>query len=575
MPTMFSIPAGSTLYVPFDSYAADGASGSISGLAVTDIEIYKNGSVTQRASDAGYTLLDTDGIDIDGVTGLNGFSIDLSDNTDSGFFAVGSQYWVVVSSITVAGETVNFTAAWFRITEAEATTGRVMATAAAVSNDAITAAAIADNAIDAGAIAANAITSAKIADDTITAAKIAADAITSAKIADNAIAAAKIADNAITAAKIAADAITAAKIAADAITAAKIAAGAIDAATFAADTGFIIRANTAQAGAATTITLDASASAVTDFYTGELITVTAGAGAGQSRQIIAYNGTTKVATVAAWATNPDNTSVFAIHPFTTIAGGGGGGLDAAGVRAAVGLASANLDTQLAKLDTIDDFLDTEVAAIKAKTDNLPTDPADASDIATAFSGVNTKLDAIDDFLDTEVAAIKTKTDALPSDPADASDIATSFGTVNSTLATISAFIDTEVAAIKAKTDNLPSDPADASDIATSFGTVNGTLATIAAFIDTEVAAIKAKTDNLPAIPASQGDVTGLLTTVMTESYAANGQPMTAAQALYAIMQGLLNHGPISGTNWPVKKLDGSQAFNTTLNSAGDPTARSR
>lgn len=42
-------------------------------------------------------------------------------------------------------------------------------------------------------------------------------------------------------------------------------------------------------------------------------------------------------------------------------------LDAAGVRSAVGLASANLDTQLS---AIDDYVDTEVAAIKAKTDQL-------------------------------------------------------------------------------------------------------------------------------------------------------------------------------------------------------------
>jgi hypothetical protein len=57
------------------------------------------------------------------------------------------------------------------------------------------------------------------------------------------------------------------------------------------------------------------------------------------------------------------------------------------------------------IDTIDDFIDTEVAAIKAKTDNLPADPADASDIASSFTTVNTKLDTIDDFLDTEAAAI--------------------------------------------------------------------------------------------------------------------------------------------------------------------------
>lgn len=56
-------------------------------------------------------------------------------------------------------------------------------------------------------------------------------------------------------------------------------------------------------------------------------------------------------------------------------------LDAAGVRAAVGLASANLDTQLA---AIDDYLDTEIAAIKAKTDNLPSDPADQSAVEAAI-----------------------------------------------------------------------------------------------------------------------------------------------------------------------------------------------
>jgi hypothetical protein len=43
---------------------------------------------------------------------------------------------------------------------------------------------------------------------------------------------------------------------------------------------------------------------------------------------------------------------------------GAGGLDAAGVRAAVGLASANMDTQL--------------SGINNKTTNLPSDPADQS-----------------------------------------------------------------------------------------------------------------------------------------------------------------------------------------------------
>jgi hypothetical protein len=95
-------------------------------------------------------------------------------------------------------------------------------------------------------------------------------------------------------------------------------------------------------------------------------------------------------------------------------------LDAAGVRSAVGLASANLDTQLS---TIDDFLDTEVAAIKAKTDNLPSDPADQSAVeaaitaATAGLATAAALSTVDDFLDTEIAAIKAKTDNLPASPA--------------------------------------------------------------------------------------------------------------------------------------------------------------
>jgi 23S rRNA U2552 (ribose-2'-O)-methylase RlmE/FtsJ len=119
-----AVPAGTTVYIPFTTYAGStGASVTCSGLAVTDIEIYKNGSTTQRASDAGFTLLDTDGIDFDSITGLHGFSVDLSDNTDSGFFAVGSWYWVVVSAITVDSQTVTFLAATFRICPAETAAG--------------------------------------------------------------------------------------------------------------------------------------------------------------------------------------------------------------------------------------------------------------------------------------------------------------------------------------------------------------------------------------------------------------------------------------------------------------------
>ena len=106
-----------TVIVPFHTFDSNDPSASvtISGLATTDIEIYKNGSATQRASDNGYTLLDTDGIDFDGITGIHGFSIDTSDNSDAGFFSAGGEYMVVVSSITVDAATVNFVAATFSI----------------------------------------------------------------------------------------------------------------------------------------------------------------------------------------------------------------------------------------------------------------------------------------------------------------------------------------------------------------------------------------------------------------------------------------------------------------------------
>lgn len=92
-------------------------------------------------------------------------------------------------------------------------------------------------------------------------------------------------------------------------------------------------------------------------------------------------------------------------------------------------------------------------------DGTATAPSATPSLATAAA-----LDTVDNFLDTEIAAIKAKTDNLPTDPADASDIASSFSTVNTTLATISGYLDTEVAAIKAKTDNLPASPAATGDI---------------------------------------------------------------------------------------------------------------
>jgi hypothetical protein len=143
-----------------------------------------------------------------------------------------------------------------------------------------------------------------------------------------------------------------------------------------------------------------------------------------------------------------------------------GGLDAAAIRAALGLASANLDTQLG---AIDDYVDTEVAAILADTgtDGVKVDAASTAtavwNAATATYGTSgsygealeavgsaadpwltnlpgaygagtagyrigtyldaaissrasqTSVDTVDDLLDTEVAAILADTNELQTD----------------------------------------------------------------------------------------------------------------------------------------------------------------
>lgn len=70
---------------------------------------------------------------------------------------------------------------------------------------------------------------------------------------------------------------------------------------------------TAQSATATTIRLAADASAVDDYYKNSVIVLTAGPGAGSTpRRILAYNGTTKDATVADWATQPTSGTNYMI-----------------------------------------------------------------------------------------------------------------------------------------------------------------------------------------------------------------------------------------------------------------------
>lgn len=411
----------------------------------------------------------------------------------------------------------------------------------------------------------------------ITAAVIATGAIDADAIADNAIDAGAIAADAITAAKIADGAIDAATFAAGAITAAVIATGAIDADALAADAGTEIAAAVWGADATTYQAQGTFGQAIgdpaADANTIYGAVVTGAAGATIAADIVTIDGIVDSILVDTGTTlqgeldgiQADTEDIQAkigtpsdLGSGATVAANladidvsGGGGLDAAGVRAAIGLASANLDTQLA---AIDDAIDTEVAAIKAKTDNLPADPADASDIAAAFATVNSALTTIDDFLDTEIAAIKAKTDNLPADPADASDIAASFVTVNAAIADLPT--NAELATALA---DLPTN----AELSTALGTAD----------DAVLAAIAGLNDISPAEVGTEVDTA--LNATIADSVPADGTRPSVRQALYMIAQFLMDK-EVAGTTVTVNKPDGTTALMTfTLDDAANPTTITR
>ena len=70
-------------------------------------------------------------------------------------------------------------------------------------------------------------------------------------------------------------------------------------------------------------------------------------------------------------------------------------------------------------------------------------------------------------------------------------------------------------------------------------------------------------------------VADILTTQMTEAYAADGAPPTMAQSLMMIQQ-MLGEFSISGTTLTMKKVDGSTSAATfTLDDGTNPTSLTR
>ncbi|MEA3346965.1 MAG: hypothetical protein U9Q21_02610 [Candidatus Auribacterota bacterium] len=166
----------------------------------------------------------------------------------------------------------------------------------------------------------------------------------------------------------------------------------------------------------------------------------------------------------------------------------------------------NIDSNETKIDTVDTVVD----AIKAKTDNLPADPASDTNV----DANEAKIDAVK----VDTAAIKAKTDNLPASPAN----------------------ETTAAAIKAKTDNLPADPA----TVTNQTSIESKLDTVDAVADV----INAKTDNLPADPAATSDISALNDITVAEIFNAAAASYTTEGSIGWVLM-LIFTGAV--TKWKI------------------------
>lgn len=200
------------------------------------------------------------------------------------------------------------------------------------------------------------------------------------------------------------------------------------------------------------------------------------------------------------------------------------------------------------LSMVGQYIIPVVDDIKAKTDNLPASPAASGEYTSALTAIQADLDNPAQYkadvsglatssalvtVDSVVDSIKAKTDNLPTDPADDSDIDAQLAEIKAYVddlesrltATRAGYLDVAISTRLATSGYTA--PPSVGDIATavwsnatrtlsSFGTLvsdiwstaTRTLSsfgfTVATNSDANVTAIKAKTDNLPASPAAVG-----------------------------------------------------------------------
>ncbi len=105
--------AESTIYFQVSTNEAGGGRvAPSSAFEVADFRVYKNGSDAQRDNESGYSIASP----FDSLVGIHWLTIDLSDDTDAGFYAAGNDYAVVLyPDETVDGESISTIVGTFSI----------------------------------------------------------------------------------------------------------------------------------------------------------------------------------------------------------------------------------------------------------------------------------------------------------------------------------------------------------------------------------------------------------------------------------------------------------------------------
>jgi hypothetical protein len=220
-------------------------------------------------------------------------------------------------------------------------------------------------------------------------------------------------------------------------------------------------------------------------------------------------------------------------------------------------ASADLITKVDAIDTVvDSILVDTGTTLEGKIDAIDT-VVDAIlvDTGTTLDG---KLDTIDNFLDTEVAAILADTNELQGDWVNGGRLDLLVDSIISKVDVVDGIVD----AILVDTAVIGSAGAGLTAVPWNSAW------------DTEVQS--ECTDALNAYdPPTKAEMDATWTTAQTESYASDNAAATPAQLLYMI-HCAVSEFSISSTTITGKKLDGSTtAMTWTLNDATSPTSRTR